>query len=323
MSSGLALRVKTSRSLGCFEASSLDIGIGKRRIARHLHRENAHAGRQIGADGLQLLPDFVAGRRPERHHDLGARGPDQSDPMRRLQHPVGAAGDAGRERAQHDGVERRDRRHQIEHGVVGTDAERMKQVGGRGRALLQLAIGHIDRRAVRIAVRDIADRHLLRSEVEPVANPVVGIPGQQPLFERDALQLFDIAQITERTEPACGVHCRCRRNSARSRCGVTGSCRDRAGHADGIVDRGRDRRADRVDAAFAGALEAHRVERARRIFGDDDLDRRNLAHASASDSRRKSPTAARRARRRETPRAARRRDPGRRRRRSVPRPASD
>src|ERR1700722_3708027 len=50
--------------------------------------------------------------------------------------------------------------------------------------------------------------------------------------------------------------------------------RDRARHADGGLDRGRDRRADGRDAAFARALDAERVERGRRILGEDDLDRR-------------------------------------------------
>ena len=79
MSSGLALRVKISRSPGCFAASASTSESGERRIARQLRREDAYAGRQIGADGLQLLPDLVARCRPERHHDLGARGPDQAD----------------------------------------------------------------------------------------------------------------------------------------------------------------------------------------------------------------------------------------------------
>ena len=42
----------------------------------------------------------------------------------------------------------------------------MKQVGGRERALFQLAIGDVDHRAVGIAVGDIADRDLLRGKVQ-------------------------------------------------------------------------------------------------------------------------------------------------------------
>ena len=76
------------------------------------------------------------------------------------------------------------------------------------RALFQRAIGDVGHRAVGIAVGDIADRDLLRIKVEAQVNPVVGVPGQQPLFERDALQLFDIAQVSDRAEPACGAHCR-------------------------------------------------------------------------------------------------------------------
>src|SRR6185369_11125084 len=101
----------------------------------------------------------------------------------------------------------------------------MEQVGGRDRALFQLAKGDVEHRAVGIAVGDIADRDLLRGKVEPTTNPVVGVEGQQPLFQRHALQLFDIAQAADRTEPARVAHCRCCRNKARSRCGVTGSWR--------------------------------------------------------------------------------------------------
>src|SRR6185437_5334465 len=53
--------------------------------------------------------------------------------------------------------------------------------------------------------------------------------------------------------------------------------RDGAGHADGGFHRGGDHGADRRDAAFAGALDAERVEWARRFFGEDDLDLRRLA----------------------------------------------
>ena len=62
--------------------------------------------------------------------------------------------------------------------------------------------------------------------------------------------------------------------------------RDRAGDADGVVDRGGDRGADRVDAAFARALEAERIERARRILGDQDVERAAPRARSASGSRR-------------------------------------
>src|SRR5271157_2552692 len=50
----------------------------------------------------------------------------------------------------------------------------------------------------------------------------------------------------------------------------------RAGNADGVVDCGGDRRADTVDPGLAGALESERVERARRVLGNDDFDRRDV-----------------------------------------------
>jgi len=86
------------------------IALGDPLAARPLHREDSDVGREAVTDGRKLLPDLVAGRRPEHDHDLGARRADQLDPVRRLQHPVGAAGDAGRQRRQHDGVELRDGR---------------------------------------------------------------------------------------------------------------------------------------------------------------------------------------------------------------------
>src|SRR5216684_4273562 len=51
---------------------------------------------------------------------------------------------------------------------------------------------------------------------------------------------------------------------------------DRAGNADRIIDRGGDRRAGRIGATLAGALEAQEIERARRILGDHHLDRRHF-----------------------------------------------
>src|SRR6476620_6626862 len=53
---------------------------------------------------------------------------------------------------------------------------------------------------------------------------------------------------------------------------------DRAGHADGVVDRRRDRRADRVHPTLARALDAEWIERRRIVLGQDDLQRRHLAH---------------------------------------------
>src|SRR3954468_6163183 len=53
---------------------------------------------------------------------------------------------------------------------------------------------------------------------------------------------------------------------------------DRAGNADGVVDRGGNGSADRVDAALARALDAERIERRRKIFPQDDLDVGRLAH---------------------------------------------
>jgi hypothetical protein len=82
----------------------------------------------------------------------------------------------------------------------------MKQVGGRSRSLLELTIRNIERRAVRMAVRHIADRHLVRCEIESAANPDVGIPGQQSLLEGNALQILDISQATERGKLACETH---------------------------------------------------------------------------------------------------------------------
>ncbi len=64
---------------------------------------------------------------------------------------------------------------------------------------------------------------------------------------------------------------------SRSRCGVTGRRSIAPGNADRVVDRGRDGGADRVRSALAGSLEAERIERARRILGDQHVDRRHLA----------------------------------------------
>src|SRR5437667_9036406 len=51
---------------------------------------------------------------------------------------------------------------------------------------------------------------------------------------------------------------------------------DDAGNTDRIVDRGGDRRADRIGAAFAGALETQEIQRTRRVLGDQYLDRRHF-----------------------------------------------
>src|SRR6266567_505977 len=51
---------------------------------------------------------------------------------------------------------------------------------------------------------------------------------------------------------------------------------DGAGNADRIIDRGGDRRADRIGATLAGALEAQEIERTRRVLGDHHVDRRHF-----------------------------------------------
>ncbi len=63
-----------------------------------------------------------------------------------------------------------------------------------------------------------------------------------------------------------------------SRCGVTGSLRHRARDPDGVVDGGGDRRADAGDAALACPLDAERIERARVVLAQDDVDLGRLAH---------------------------------------------
>ena len=55
-----------------------------------------------------------------------------------------------------------------------------------------------------------------------------------------------------------------------------GKLGDRARNANRVIDRGGDRRADRVGAALARAFEAQEIERARRILGDHHVDRRHL-----------------------------------------------
>ena len=52
----------------------------------------------------------------------------------------------------------------------------------------------------------------------------------------------------------------------------------RAGNADGVVDRRGDRGADAGDAAFAGALDAERIERRGVILAQQNLGRRRLVH---------------------------------------------
>src|SRR6266852_4426121 len=52
---------------------------------------------------------------------------------------------------------------------------------------------------------------------------------------------------------------------------------DGARHSDGVVDRRRDRCAHAGDAAFARALDAERIERARRLLGEDHVDVGRLA----------------------------------------------
>ena len=48
-------------------------------------------------------------------------------------------------------------------------------------------------------------------------------------------------------------------------------------YADGIVDGGRNGGAGSIDATFARALHTERIERARRVFRNPDVDRRHLA----------------------------------------------
>src|ERR1700733_9308517 len=50
----------------------------------------------------------------------------------------------------------------------------------------------------------------------------------------------------------------------------------RAGHAERVVDRGGDRRSDRVNAGLARALDPERVQRGRRILEEGHFDGRNL-----------------------------------------------
>ena len=52
----------------------------------------------------------------------------------------------------------------------------------------------------------------------------------------------------------------------------------RAGNADGVVDRRRDRGADAGDAAFAGALDAERIERRGVVLAQQHIGLRRLVH---------------------------------------------
>src|SRR5262245_26090046 len=52
---------------------------------------------------------------------------------------------------------------------------------------------------------------------------------------------------------------------------------DGARNPDGVIDRGGERCAGRIGAALARPLEAERIERARRVLGDQHVDRRRLA----------------------------------------------
>ena len=88
-------------------------------------------------------------------------------------------------------------RQEIEHGIARPDTERMEQVRGRGRAALELLVGDGDDRAFRIAVGDVADGDLLRGEVAAAGNPVIGVPRQQALLERHALQRFDVLDVPQ------------------------------------------------------------------------------------------------------------------------------
>ena len=183
------------------------IALGDPFAARSLHREDAHVGRQAVADGRKLLPDLVARRRPEHDHDLGARRADQLDPVRRLEHPVGAAGDAGRQRRQHHGVELAEcvgSRNRTASSGPTPDAT--EQVRGRNRAALELPVGDIDGRRVRIAVVDVADRDLVGKEVEALADPVVAVPREQALLERNALERLHVLDVPQRLELTCNAH---------------------------------------------------------------------------------------------------------------------
>ena len=171
----------------------VEVGIRKRGAARALHGENAHRRRNLVPDRLDVFPDFKAGRRPQRDDDLGFGRVNQFDQLLRLEHPVDAAGNAGFDGAEHGDVKLRQRRQHEQNDIVGRDAERMKQVGGLARLRPQLAVAQANRIAVGIAVGDRTDRDFFRIERAALRNPVVQIPGEYVLRQRNALQLLHIA----------------------------------------------------------------------------------------------------------------------------------
>jgi hypothetical protein len=61
----LALEQQTIARLACGER--VEVRLRHELSARPGHRENAHRGRNFSADRLQVLPDLIAGGRPERH----------------------------------------------------------------------------------------------------------------------------------------------------------------------------------------------------------------------------------------------------------------
>src|ERR1700716_1221259 len=74
----------------------------------------------------------------------------------------------------------------------------MKEVGRLGRARAQLGIGDGDRLAVGVAVGDVANGDLAGIVRAALRNPVVQVPGKNPLVERHALERFDVLQRSKR-----------------------------------------------------------------------------------------------------------------------------
>jgi hypothetical protein len=74
----------------------------------------------------------------------------------------------------------------------------VKEIGGLDRARLQFAIADRRRLALGVAVGDVADGDLFRIQHASAGNPVVQIPGEDPLIERHALEFFDVLQRSKR-----------------------------------------------------------------------------------------------------------------------------
>jgi hypothetical protein len=106
----------------------VEIRFGQGLAVRTRHGQQTHVG-DLVADRLHALPDLITGRRAETDDHLGPRRAHELDQLRRLEHPVDAAGRRTGQRAEESRVELRHGRQQQQHDVTGLQAARMEQVG--------------------------------------------------------------------------------------------------------------------------------------------------------------------------------------------------